>query len=897
MPKYIKAYKPFLEFVKTIEKSSKTDQDKKLINLILKYFDSIFEKGPQSGQRSKHLFNLIEQHGDKTPTDITYPDIQAQESNVEFERLKSLVLENFRGFSSEETFNLNKQYTFIYGPNGSGKSSLFEALEYSMLGFVQGALDKNIETDEYIKNHFSGVQSNPKLIGITKTGTTDEIKPSARYNFCFIEKSRIDRFSRISANTDKSMEKQLASLFGLEEFNKFVNDFNKDVDKYFGLDNVIEKSFAEKTATISGRKQSVVAEQINLETYKANKAKIISDAGCKTAEEFEEIYIKASEGKKTKAEVINESLRSPAPQLINFSTVTEMKNQLKDSQEDYDNLKKIFEELISRKSELQFKDFFSSAINVESLSPNACPLCETLMDKVHVHPFKNAKLKLNQLNEVIDLEKKAESLYGSLFNKLSGIENSIASFNSALTLIERSVLTIFSTEKTEKDIKRTADLLKRYAEVNDYFTSKEDMLKREQTHFESKNTEIQKTLNARTNLESELRQIDGVKNNYNEQKIHLSSTEKHISDWQKEVNDFETSNAILIAEVQKEKERISQNKLWEAAYKRLTDTLIAYKDKLPINYVGELSELTCTIFNLINHFDKDYEKADSIILPKSTGDIIQITFSGDKSKNLDALCVLSEGHLRCLGLAILLSKNINEECPVLIFDDVVNAIDTEHRTGIKDLLFNYEPLFDKQLIITTHDDDFAIRLASKVPKEKTEELVQMYNFNMDETSRKINIDQDTKNHLQKAFNEYSNGKIKESLKTGRLALENIAYELWRKLSKNQRVSVGISAPKAKPELNDLITKLNSLITKEKIEKFSEVSQYFDFLLKKENWKYFNQASHEGEDDPILDKVVAKEILEKCVLIDSIVKNRPVVKKVPEPEIKSKALTTEQISLF
>ena len=35
----------------------------------------------------------------------------------------------------------------------------------------------------------------------------------------------------------------------------------------------------------------------------------------------------------------------------------------------------------------------------------------------------------------------------------------------------------------------------------------------------------------------------------------------------------------------------------------------------------------------------------------------------------------------------LASKNIKENCPILIFDDPVNAIDDEHRAAIRETLF------------------------------------------------------------------------------------------------------------------------------------------------------------------------------------------------------------------
>ena len=40
---------------------------------------------------------------------------------------------------------------------------------------------------------------------------------------------------------------------------------------------------------------------------------------------------------------------------------------------------------------------------------------------------------------------------------------------------------------------------------------------------------------------------------------------------------------------------------------------------------------------------------------------------------VDALRILSEGHIRCLGLAILLAKAKSIQSPLVVFDDAINA--------------------------------------------------------------------------------------------------------------------------------------------------------------------------------------------------------------------------------
>jgi hypothetical protein len=80
------------------------------------------------------------------------------------------------------------------------------------------------------------------------------------------------------------------------------------------------------------------------------------------------------------------------------------------------------------------------------------------------------------------------------------------------------------------------------------------------------------------------------------------------------------------------------------------------------------------------------------------GNPIQVRFWGNPGRWQDALAILSEGHVRCLGLAILLAKNIKLGLPTLLLDDAVNAIDHYHREGIRTTLFGHPELAKKQLI-------------------------------------------------------------------------------------------------------------------------------------------------------------------------------------------------------
>ncbi len=888
MPKYIKLYTQFLGFVNSLDANTLSVYEKKIINLLIRHFDNIKDKGTAQGQRSSYIYGIIEQHGETLPSEITILDAGSQEGTVEIKKLKSLELQHFRGFSEKKTFDLSKQYTFIYGPNGTGKSSMFEALEYSMLGYIQGAIDKTIEIKEYIKNHFTDQQVDPILNGFKDGGSADVVTPNPKYAFCFIEKSRIDQFARISANTEKAMEKQLAFLFGLDEFNKFANDFKQKADKYFHIDNVKEKDLAEKSIAITMKRNSITEEKAQIDSHAITIQGIITANGYQTAKEFEQAYLKAAEGQKTKAEEIQEKLKQSAPSLLKFKTVAEIQAQVDSIQETYNSLTATLENLAARKSEIQFKDLFQSALAVETPSLKACPLCETPISEVTIHPFENARAKLEKLQEVILMETTAETLYNTLYELVVALDTSVALLSTALIAGGRQAVSFAAAETLEKDKENMRMVRDRYQIVKNGLATNLTILNQGQEYLDALNKSIQAQIDARKTLEEELRTIQGVKENYQRETTLISGFEAHIAKWQKEVEEFEKNNATALAEVKAEKEKIAKNTLWLAGYESIVEKLKKYMEGLPLNYVGELSEVTRDIFNHINERDKAYEKAESITLPKSTEDKIEIRYFNDPTKSYNVLCVLSEGHLRCLGLAILIAKNIKESCPVIIFDDVVNAIDTEHRGGIRELLFNYEPLQAKQIIITTHDDDFATKLAGKISKEDFPTLVQTYNFNLDETCRKILVDKDSKNNLHNAFSEYGKSKIFDAMKTARLALESIGYELWGKLSKIQRTPVPGYYPEGKYDLNGLIAALNSFIRTKKIEKYSGLCEHLDYLLQPGIWKYFNMASHEGDDRPQLDKDIVKDILDKLALLDGMLKMKPVAKKAKVEGVTPKA---------
>ncbi len=125
---------------------------------------------------------------------------------------------------------------------------------------------------------------------------------------------------------------------------------------------------------------------------------------------------------------------------------------------------------------------------------------------------------------------------------------------------------------------------------------------------------------------------------------------------------------------------------------------------------------TVKIQNVYSEIRDSIEKFYSFLHPNDAHKNIELQVSRKKrastdlkiesfgKKGEDPRGFESEGHLDSLGLCIFLAfiKRFNGSLPLMILDDVVATIDSDHRQRIADLLM--EEFADKQIIITTHDE-------------------------------------------------------------------------------------------------------------------------------------------------------------------------------------------------
>jgi hypothetical protein len=352
----------------------------------------------------------------------------------------------------------------------------------------------------------------------------------------------------------------------------------------------------------------------------------------------------------------------------------------------------------------------------------------------------------------------------------------------------------------------------------------------------------------------------------NKRSVELTSKKKGLSEekkWiEKSLRAFTEANAKKIDEITTEKKLVKILTKFCDAHIWLVSNLKRYRDILPQNLSSGLCEKVVEYYNLINSHDPEFERLESLSLPSVAGDKINLRFIGEDTQK-DALHVLSEGHIKVLGLSILLAKSVHEELGFLIFDDIVNAIDDDHRSGIVELLLTHPDFSEKQQIITCHGEQFINKLEHRLGASSTSKEVKRYRFYpvdaIGERGVKVSTG-DAKHYLLQAKDAYEINALKDAASKCRLAIESIAETLWKKLGieKNISLTVKMRAPGARPDLSTVVDSLIKVLKETDQESAAYVT--FSSLKNKYPWSILNKGTHEQDNLPEFERTDIDSVL-------------------------------------
>ncbi len=869
----------FFNWIRTIDISSLSDIDKKLLNVLIDNFDDIAPIGTAHGKRAKYIAEIIENKEKELSTRI--PEIKELTSEDEeiVETLKRMQIGPFRGFAREESFSFDKKYIFMFGPNGSGKSSFCEGLEYALLGNIEEANAKRIDISKYIENIDCGRGVKPKVFGMINGEEKEISSPNPNeYRFCFVEKNRIDGFARIAATTDKNQSDRISTLFGMDEFNEFVNGFTTEFHNYLTLENKKEKEFEKEKAKYEASKENKAELLKQIKENKQSEEELIKEVNEKEVKNISELKLFLS-GEDNSSGKINELQEMKAKIIeddVDKNPLSELATDLKSLDDKRVILVGTNDECKNKATSMNYKSLYtalSSLKDDKNIDKSICPACKTSIEKVKVNPFENAKLELSKMDSLIILQDTIKSGINEIGVDIKMINEKIKKINVIKEKVKNAEdkVSIF----TEINFSGYEEVEKQINKLNEEIEAVRNSIKKNiklDEDIESYNKILGQERADKDSIDKELKKYEDYKTSM----IKIQTLDKKLRDdlenENKTIVDFEKVNSIKIEEIEELNKIIVIRKKYIDSYEKLINDLFKYKIDLPSKLASGLAEKTKEFYNIINSHDAEVERIKSLKLPTKSGEKIEVEFF-NRTGYFDALQVFSEGHIKIFGLSLLLSKAVIQDFGFIVFDDIINAIDDNHRDGVAELLMKSESLKGRQYIITCHGDNFIVELESKLGPSECQKNVKSYNFlpveGMENNGIKV-ITGTSKNYLLRAKNEYEKNNLKDAVGRCRQSLEMMTERICRIIQKEytERIPVEIYKPGDRPDLYSMMCGLIKRLERKPGKE--ELVIELKTIKEKYSWWLLNKGIHVEIGLPEYEREDVKRMIKSLEKIDSII---------------------------
>jgi len=365
----------------------------------------------------------------------------------------------------------------------------------------------------------------------------------------------------------------------------------------------------------------------------------------------------------------------------------------------------------------------------------------------------------NSLEELITSIKSANDAAGK-------IASNRAEILAKLEVIEQSdIYILYKTLKT-KYILPEGDVLELFSPIFDELTERKISLHREITATSESITKLQNTLSQPGEYSSEPPLLEKL--------VSLTEELRHIEDATTRieafliplVNDFSAPTESLLNELQLKKTDLDKKTSTASASLMLTNIVQAQiKDVLPffkyrelrakidshrdtknqienlsISLSRELKKIELKLKERIDNFfytdliTSIYRKIDphpffktvrfECIFPIEDKPRLEIYLYEDEfSQPISPALYFSSAQLNILSLSIFLAKALHIEHdsdPVraILIDDPIHSMDSINVLSVIDLLRNISVKFDRQIILSTHDENFYELIKLKVPEEQ-----------------------------------------------------------------------------------------------------------------------------------------------------------------------------------
>ena len=866
----------YLRFLQMLTVIQLPDGVHKIANLVFEHLEALQPLTTHQGQRVKRVVELAQTHWPALPSKINPKTGEVTLYTTSITRLKCLKVGPFRGFARQEVFDLDSPLALVYGPNGTGKSSFCEALEYGLLGNVAEAESKRIRTQEYLKNAHVNHYEVPVIEALDSQGETHTIAANETlFRFCFVEKNRIDNFSRIAAQLPARQTELISTLFGLDNFNEFVLNFTPEMDnRYIDLVGVENQLLQQKQQVLASAQQTINESPDAFVSLKQEETTLANQY--QQGITFAQLTTKLGSAE-TPGEIaaLDAELQQPLVAKTGL-TVAALLSKQQAIEDNQTALTAKQGELAASSTELSFKQLYTAVSALGEVSKDQCPACKTPLNQTYNDPFELATRELVKLAHLSQLEQEEDELIINLTNAIKLVYQALKTCAERLSNdTEPNPLVSFLVQQ---ETQITSGWWQSLSNIGTDGVSAWQHLHEQIQQFEQMDNGIDQAQQQRIIRLARLKHLRGLERQMIALQERRKSLEKSLQKANKTITDFNAENKALIAKVEAEKTLVIRNQEIAASYTQFVDLLSHYKDNLPAQLVTDLGDKVVELYNAFNRNDSRKDLLASIKLPLAQGQRLEIAFQTAPEKHFDALHILSEGHIRCLGLAILLSKNLKEACPLLIFDDPVNAIDDDHRESIRRTLFEDGLLDGKQIILTCHGEEFCKDINNLLGAKKSD---RSRNFTflpqLDEQHIRVDFNSAPRNYILAAQAHLGRLEIRDALAKSRQALEYLTKnKVWRYVDSHGdgNLSIKMRSPKAPIELRNLTEQLKKKLSRTDFTHGDReaVLVPIDTLLgvgdDSREWNYLNKGTHEDSDRAEFNRNVVSTIVKALDDLDA-----------------------------
>ena len=646
-------------------------------------------------------------------------------------KIFELDIQNVRGIT-DLSLKPNGKNLVVWGLNGSGKSAVVDAIDFLLTGHISRLIGEGTGEISLVRHgpHINHKPEEAKVRALVKLESVEEL----------IEIKRcMEKPLEVEINCDDEYKDYVQFILWNAERGQHVLA-RREILKYIHAEPGSRAERIQDLLNLSDieniRRAIVTVKNKATEEYR------ISHRGVKTAEnsinqtigqqsysqpailEFTNNNRKILGGKallEVNSENIQKGIRKPADssnvigmnyeqleralEVIHSAILAEQKELIAKTDEE---LRKILEELRSDKDSLKL----SSRLQLTQTGirlideTGSCPLCDISWPSGELKKYLEEKIlkgkEYVKRNEIVDqLSQKISNQIGIT---ITGIK----------TLIEAAYKLKLEEEKNilGKWLEELGELLSNLSSpLEKYPTSK----------FDSDSVkELMATEDIRKTLSKVGKSIKEL----------VPETTPELNAWTSLVRLGENLKASEQAKAKFEKAN-----LYLKRANILHESFHNARDSIMGALYNNVRDRFVELYRQLHKEDEGEFKA--ILRPDGPALDFEVDFYGHGNHPPHALH--SEGHQDSMGICLYLAlaERLNKGLiNLIILDDVVMSVDTEHRKQMCSLLVKAFP--DRQFIITTHDRTWANQLKSE-GLVKSKELVELTNWNID-TGPQVNYD-------------------------------------------------------------------------------------------------------------------------------------------------------------